>query len=83
MRNDQVKKHVPVCGGTQPGAPRYSRISLPSPGPAWLHVAPCPVPVSEAAPGEQDSPGAAGEAKDKPQYERCQPFGHGDMRLYL
>jgi len=34
-------------------------------------------------PGEQDSPGAAGEAKEKPQYERCQPFGHGDMRLYL
>jgi len=25
----------------------------------------------------------AGEAKEKPQYERCQPFGHGDMRLYL
>jgi hypothetical protein len=78
-----VKKHVPVSRRISARAPQSRRIILLSPGPAWLQVAPCPVTVSEAMPGEQDSPGAAGEAKEKPQYERCQPFGHGDMRLYL
>ena len=53
------------------------------PGPPWLCYAPCPVPVSEATPGEQDSPRAGDKAEQKSQHEHCQPFGKCDMRLYL
>ena len=53
------------------------------PGPPWLCCAPCPVPVSEATPGEQDSPRAGDKAEQKSQHEHCQPFGQCDMRLYL
>ena len=53
------------------------------PGPPWLYCAPCPVPVSEATPGEQDSPHAGGKAEQKSQHEYCQPFGKCDMRSYL
>ena len=58
-------------------------LALTLPGPPWLCYAPCPVPVSEATPGEQDSPRAGGKAEQKSQHEHCQPFGQCDMRLYL
>ena len=64
-------------------APRSCRIVLTLPGPPRLYCAPCPVPVSEATPGEQDAPRAGGKAEQKSQHEHCQPLGKYDMRSYL
>jgi len=69
--------------GTTGGMPRSSRTALTFPGPPGLRQTPCPIPVSQTAPGEQDPPRAAGEAEQKCRHGHRHQFGKRGMRLHL
>src|SRR6202034_2425686 len=74
---ERITIHVhPLLGEYWPAA-------LKLPGPVWSHGSPCLVPVSQAAPAEEESPGPAGQAEHQSEQGRGQHPGEHNPVLQL